>query len=288
MDISGKIALITGGSRGLGREMAIAFSEAGIDGITITAAPGSDEQNTEIQKELDDTAAEIRAAGAKVHTVLADVTSEEDCARSVAETIERFGALHILVNNAGKAGRYVHHGDGSLQLWDVDPKGFREVIDTNILGPYLMTHAAGRHLAEAGWGRIINISKRTDSMHRKAITPYGPSKAALDAATISWAEFLFDTGITVNTLSPGGAVDTKFGTGAIQGRGLDPTVIRQPAVWLASPASDGVTGCRYVAERWDDSLDPDAAAEACREPVIFTPPKRETPLTRAWKPTGEG
>ena len=109
---------------------------------------------------------------------------------------------------------------------------------------------------------------------------------ALDAATVAWAEWLFDTGITVNTLSPGGAVDTKFGTGAVEGRGLDPRVIKKPAVWLASPASDGVTGCRYVAERWDDNLPPDEAAEGCREPVIFTPPERETPLTRAWKPTG--
>jgi len=286
MDLTGKIALITGASRGLGREMAVAFAEAGIDGITITAAPASDEQNAEIEAELNETKSLVEAAGSKAHCVLADVTSEEDCARSVSETVEQFGGLHILVNNAGKAGRYVHHGDGSLQLWDADPAGFREVIDTNVLGPFLMAHAAGRHLAAAGWGRIINISKRTDSMHRKAITPYGPSKAALDAATVAWAEWLFDTGITVNTLSPGGAVDTKFGTGAVEGRGLDPRVIKKPAVWLASPASDGVTGCRYVAERWDDNLPPDEAAEGCREPVIFTPPERETPLTRAWKPTG--
>ena len=285
MHLNGKIALITGGSRGLGREMAVGFAEAGIAGVTITAAPASDEQAADIKAELHKTKLKVEAAGSKALCLLADVTSEEDCAKAVTETINNFGMLHILVNNAGKAGRYIHHGDGSLQIWDVDPKSFKEVIDTNFLGPYLMTHASGEHLFRAGWGRIINISKRTDSMHRKAITPYGPSKAALDAATVSWAEWLHGSGITVNTLSPGGAVDTKFGTGAIEGKGLNPKIIKKPAVWLASSQSDNITGCRYVAERWDETLPVDEAAEKCREPVIFTPPKRKTPLDLAWKPT---
>ena len=287
MNLDGKTALITGGSRGLGREMAVAFAEAGVSAITLTAAAACDEDKPLIDAELQETKALVEKLGSAAHCVVADVASETDCVQSVSETIDKFGSLHILVNNAGKAGRYVHHGDGSLNLWDVNPKGFRDVIDTNVLGPFLMMHAAGKFISKEGWGRIINISKRTDSMHRKAITPYGPSKAALDAATIAWAEWLYDTGITVNTLSPGGAVDTKFGTGKIEGRGLDPKVIKKPSVWLASPASDGITGCRYVAERWDESLTPDEAAEGCREPVIFTTPERKTPLEKAWKESGK-
>ncbi len=285
MHLNGKIALITGASRGLGREMAIGFAEAGIEGLTITAAPASDERYADIRAELYETKLKVEAIGSKALCVLADVTSEEDCAKAVTETMKNYGALHILVNNAGKAGRYVHQGDGSLQIWDVNPGSFREVIDTNLLGPYLMAHAAGKHLFAGGWGRIINISKRTDSMHRRAITPYGPSKAALDAATVAWAEWLNGSGITVNTLSPGGAVDTKFGTGAIEGKGLNPEIIRKPAVWLASSQSDNITGCRYVAERWDETLPVDEAAEKCREPVIFPVPKRKTPLKIAWQPT---
>jgi len=285
MRLNGKIAIITGASRGLGREMAIGFAEAGIEGVTITASPAADEDYSDITAELHETKLKVEAAGSKALIVLADVTSEEDCAKAVTETIDNFGALHILVNNAGKAGRYVHHGDSSLQIWNFDPRSFREVIDTNLLGPYLMAHASGKYLFRAGWGRIINISKRTDSMHRKAITPYGPTKAALDAATISWAEWFHGSGITVNTLSPGGAVDTKFGTGAIEGKGLNPKIIRKPAVWLASTQSDNVTGCRYVAERWDETLPVDEAAEKCREPAIFTAPTRKTQLGLAWKKT---
>jgi NAD(P)-dependent dehydrogenase (short-subunit alcohol dehydrogenase family) len=148
-----------------------------------------------------------------------------------------------------------------------------------------MGWAASKPLIDSGWGRIINISKRTDSMHRKALTPYGPSKAALEAMTIAWAESLFDTGVTVNTLSPGGLVNSKFAYGDIRGKGLDPAVITPMAVWLASPASDGTTGCRYAADFWDETLSSDDAAERCREQAIFPKPAHESPLTKAWQAT---
>ena len=281
--LEGRFALITGGSRGLGKEMAIAYARAGAAGIVITAAPGSDETTAEINDELNDVLLAIEKENCKGIALVGDVSNAEDCKRVIEETIQAFGALNILINNAGKSGRYVHFGDGSLSISDVDPKGFKEVIDTNILGPYLMTHAAFKYLLQAGWGRVINISKRTDSMHRSAITPYGPSKAAMEAATIAWAEAMYGSGVTFNTLSPGGLVDTKFSTGEIDGKGLSPTVIGPMAVWLASENANDTTGCRFVAELWDSSLPLEEAAEGCREPAIFTTPERETPLEKAWR-----
>ena len=281
--LEGRFALITGGSRGLGKEMAIAYARAGAAGIVITAAPGSDETTAEINDELNDVLLAIEKENCKGIALVGDVSNAEDCKRVIEETIQAFGALNILINNAGKSGRYVHFGDGSLSISDVDPRGFKEVIDTNILGPYLMTHAAFKYLLQAGWGRVINISKRTDSMHRSAITPYGPSKAAMEAATIAWAEAMYGSGVTFNTLSPGGLVDTKFSTGEIDGKGLSPTVIGPMAVWLASENANDTTGCRFVAELWDSSLPLEEAAEGCREPAIFTTPERETPLEKAWR-----
>ena len=284
--LDGRVALITGGARGMGREMAVAFARAGAAGIAITAAPGSDETDAAIRAELDEALAAIAAAGGKGLALVGDVGSWADCQRVVAETVRAFGGLHILVNNAGKSGRYVTvGGKRRVPFYESDPAGYVEVNRTNVDGPFLMARAAAAHMIAAGWGRIINISKNVDAMHRPDNTPYGPSKAALEAATIAWAEDIFGTGVTVNSLGPGGAVDTRFGDGTISGRGMPADIMVPCALWLASSASDGVTGCRYTGNLWDDSLPPDEAAEACREPQIFPAPERETKLTLAWQPS---
>lgn len=281
--LAGKVALVTGGCRGMGREMAIAFARAGAAGVGVMAAPGSDETEADIKAEIDAVVAEIEAAGGKALGILGDVGKWADCRRAVDDTIAAFSGLDILVNNAGKSGRYVGTGGRRrIPFYEADTAGYCEVMETNVNGPFLMARAAAPHMIKAGWGRIINISKNVDAMHRALNSPYGPSKAALEAATLVWAEDLVGTGVTVNSLGPGGSVNTKFGSGHLPGAGMEPDVIVPPALWLASEASDGVTGCRYIAKHWDAALDPDQAAEGCREPAVFPVPERETPLDRAW------
>lgn len=281
--LTGKVALITGAGRGMGREMAIAFARAGAAGVGVMAAPGSDESEAAIRGEVDAVVAEIEDAGGRAIGILADVGRWADCQRAVAETIAAFSRLDILVNNAGKSGRYVGTGGKRrIPFYEADAAGYCEVIETNVNGPFLMARAATPHMIEAGWGRIINISKNVDAMHRALNSPYGPSKAALEAATLVWAEDLMGTGVTVNSLGPGGSVNTKFGSGSIPGAGMEPDVIVPPAIWLASDSSDGVTGCRYIAKHWDPDLSPDEAAEGCREQAVFPVPERETPLDLAW------
>lgn len=263
-------------------EMAIALAESGLSGITITAAPGSDETIAEIEKELEQAKATLKKAGMKVNAILSDVGIAIDCKRAIEAHMDTFPSMDILINNAGKAGRYAHLGDTDNDISSHDPAGVSEIIATNLSGPYFMLHHALPYMRRLTRGRIINVSKRTESMHRKAWTPYGPTKAALEAATIAWAESLAETGITVNTLSPGGAVNTKFGTGTITGYGIDPQTIRPMTVWLASSDSDEFNGCRFVADRWVSTLSDREAALGCQEPQIFPRPERATPLSRAW------
>lgn len=281
VSLAGRVALVTGGSRGLGREMAVAFARAGARGIAITAFAASDETRAEIRAELDETVALVEGMGGRALALEADICSADDCARAVAETEAAFGALDIVVNNAGKSQRY--HGARGIPFWETDAAGYRLVIDTNVVGPYLMARAAVPTMIERAWGRVINITKSFDSMHEAHTGAYGPSKAAVEAESLSWAEEVAGTGVTVNIIAPGGAVATKFGRGRINERGLPPAVVAPCATWLASPASDGFNGCRFNASRWDTALPLDAAAEACREAALFPLPEKETRLDRAWE-----
>jgi NAD(P)-dependent dehydrogenase (short-subunit alcohol dehydrogenase family) len=117
----------------------------------------------------------------------------------------------------------------------------------------------------AGWGRIINISMNTETMRRRGFSPYGPSKAALESATIIWAQDLAGSGVTVNALLPGGATATgmipKSFPDDSRASLLDPAIMVPPLLWLASTKSDGVTGKRFVAKDFRADA-PDAAATA--------------------------
>ena len=285
VSLEGKVAVITGASRGMGREIAIAYAKAGAKGVVVTAAAASDEAKAEIENELAGVVAEIDEPGGAGTGlgIYADATSWEDCQRVVAETVEKFGGLNILYHNAGKSQRY--HGERDIPFWQTDPEGWRLVMDTNVVGPYMMAKAAIPKMLEAGWGRIVVTTKNSDSMHSEFAGAYGPSKAAVEAQAISWAEEIEGTGVTVNTLSPGGAVRTKFGRGLIQDRGLQPDVIVPMALWLACTESDGVNGCRFDAKFWDHALANAEAAEGCRLVSLFPTARRETKLTRAWEPS---
>jgi 3-oxoacyl-[acyl-carrier protein] reductase len=157
------------------------------------------------------------------------------------------------------------------------------VIETNVVGPYLMAKAAVPEMLKGGFGRIINITKSADSMHTAQSGAYGPSKAALEAEAISWAEELDGTGVTVTCLQPGGAVNTLFGRGAILDRGLPVDVIVNGALWLASDEAGEYNGCRFDAKKWDESLPNDKAGPASRMEPLFPTPERETKLAHAWE-----
>ena len=261
-ELSGKTAIVTGGGRGLGRAMALGLARAGAN-VVITAARGRDEIEAVAKQ------AKIARAGI-VCGVTADVTSEEDDRLVVSEAIREFGAIHILVNNARRGMRFVSENflGTPTKFWHTDPAVWRMIIDTNVTGPFLMARAVLPHMLKQHWGRIINISMNYETMRRAGFSPYGPSKAALESETVIWAQDLAGTGVTVNSLLPGGASDTGMVPGTvapqIRERLLRPEIMVQPLLWLASEMADEVTGDRFVASLWDSSLPPALAAAKAR------------------------
>ncbi len=264
--LDGKVAIVTGAARGLGRAMAEGLVRAGAS-VTFT-----DVDAAALERAVQATESAAAIAG--------DITVQTDCERIVAETIKRFGRLDVLVNNAGKGPALLEASPRtrSLKFWGADPDVWREIIVTNVNGTFLMARSAAPVMVDAGWGRIVNVTTSLPTMQRRHNSPYGVSKAAIEAETLIWAKDLDGTGVTVNSLIPGGAADTEFvhmasrrELAAIGRALLPPSVMVAPIVWLASPLSDGITGARFVGKLWDANLPPGEAAAKAREASVLLP-----------------
>jgi NAD(P)-dependent dehydrogenase (short-subunit alcohol dehydrogenase family) len=270
--LDGRAAIVTGAARGLGEAMAAGLVGAGADVVfaDIDAAAAS----LAAQRATD------RPGAGRAIPLVCDITRQADCERAAATAQEKFGALHMLVNNAAKGQVHVESSPRtkSLKFWESDPDIWQQVIHTNVNGTFLMARAAVPAMLAAGWGRIVNVTTSLATMQRRNNSPYGVTKAAIEAETLIWAQELKGTGVTVNSLIPGGAADTGFVHAASRkelaamGRALlPPAVMVAPIVWLASPLSDGVTGARFVGKLWDDALPPGEAAAKAREASVLLP-----------------
>jgi NAD(P)-dependent dehydrogenase (short-subunit alcohol dehydrogenase family) len=257
--LSGRVAIVTGGGRGMGRAMTLALARAGARVIATGAREGAEIQRTALD-------ANAQCGEERVLALQADVGEAADCERVAALAMARWGRLDILVNNAGRGMKYVSERflTEPTRFWEVDPATWRMVIDTNVNGPFLMARAAVPHMLAGGWGRIVNMSMNHDTMRRRGFSPYGPSKAALESETVIWAQDLDGSGITVNALLPGGATDTGMIPPGlpqeVRAKLLPADVVAAPLLWLLSPEADGITGRRLVAERWSED-DPAQALE---------------------------
>jgi NAD(P)-dependent dehydrogenase (short-subunit alcohol dehydrogenase family) len=236
--LDGKLALVTGGARGLGRTMAIALGEAGAD----LALVGRSRESCETA------AAEIATAtGHKVRAFAADVTSSADVTRVVDEIITACGAIDILINNAGTNIR------GTIeQLSEAD---WDSVMDTNLKGPFLCAKAIGPQMVARGWGRVINMGSILAATGLPGRAPYASSKSGIVGLTrvlaLEWA----GTGVTCNAICPGPfATDMnrqllndpqayqQFVNNIPMGRWGELDEIAGAVVFLASDASTYVTG----------------------------------------------
>ena len=201
VELSGQVAIVTGGGRGIGRAIALAYAGAGAD-VLISAALNLDEAER--------VAGESAGLSGTVRAVQADVTVEDDVRRLVDGALEWRGRIDVLVNNAARGMKFVNDRfmTDPQPFWEAAPEAWRLVIETNILGVFLVTRAAVPHMLAAGRGSIVNVTINQATMTRRGFSPYGPSKAALEAMTQVWAAELEGTGVTINMLAPGGATAT--------------------------------------------------------------------------------
>jgi NAD(P)-dependent dehydrogenase (short-subunit alcohol dehydrogenase family) len=239
--LKGKVALITGGSRGIGRAIALAFAEAGADLVVSS--------RNKRPPELEKVAEEIRAKGGKALAIPAHVGKKEDVQNLVQKTLKEFGRIDILVNNAGV-------NPVLSTLVDLEEEAFEKVIEVNLKGAFFMSKAVAKEMIKQGGGRIINISSISGLRARADGTgAYCISKAAMNMMTQVMARELAPHNILVNAIAPG-SIKTEFSRvdwmdperRAQRIREIElkrfgePEEIVGPALLLASEASSFMTG----------------------------------------------
>jgi 3-oxoacyl-[acyl-carrier protein] reductase len=239
--MSGKVALITGGSRGIGASVARRFAAAGIHVAIGYQARGDAAASL---------AADITQTGGQAFPVQGDITDAEAAQRIAAETVARFGRIDILVNCAGVA---PYRAMGTM-----DAAFIRAILDANVLGTVLVTQAVLAQLTAPG-GRIVNFASALAFRPIPTSSIYSASKAAVVTLTHAWSKELGPRGITVNAIAPG-VIETDMTTTILAERGAgivastplgrigQPDDIAGIALFLCSPEAGWITGRTIIAD----------------------------------------
>lgn len=249
-DLSGINIVVTGASSGIGLAMAEGLLRVGAT-VALASKPGV---------KLDNQVNRLKSAGLDAYGLPMDVRSETSIADSVEWVQRTWGKLDVLVNNAGIGMRTVNKRFliEPQPFFQVTPDGFRNLIDTNLTGYFLVARGFTPLMIEQGHGKIINITMNHETMRRKGFIPYGPSRAGTESLSYIMAEDLRPYGITVNMLLPGGATDTGMIPEELKRQIkfplLRPRVMVEPIIFLASSKSDGITAERITANGFSEWL----------------------------------
>jgi len=236
IDMTGKVVLVTGGSRGLGRAMALGFAAAGADVVVASRRLDACEEVARAVEEL----------GRKAFAHACHVGRWEECDALAEAAYRHFGKIDVLINNAGKSPLY----DRPV---DVGEKLFDSVLDLNLKGPFRLTAVVGQRMLDAGGGAIINVSSIASIRPRKDIITYAAAKAGLNAMTEAFADAYGPT-VRVNAILPGPfltdiskawdmhAFDQRARSAIAMRRGGQPEEIVAAALYLASEHASFTTG----------------------------------------------
>jgi len=198
IDLSGQVAIVVGGTRGIGRSVALAFGAAG---ATVVPTGRSLDRAVEVSDEI------VRRGGVATPLAL-DVSQPVDCESAVAAVEQRFGRIDVLVANAGINPYFIRPEAVTTDVWD-------EIMDVNIRGLFFAVQSAARRMLVAGRGSIVSVSSVTAAVGTLRGMPYTASKGALDAMTRTLAVDWADRGVRVNAVAPG-YIDTELTEGVQQ------------------------------------------------------------------------
>lgn len=237
--LKGKYVLITGGSQGLGRQLAIDFAREGAAGISIVARRA--EYLNEVRNRIHET-----NPLTKVLAIAADMSRQEDIERTTAITLDEFkGRLDILVNNASTVGP-----SPMPYLLDYPAEDFRYVINTNLIGPFLMIKKVLPAMIENG-GSIINVTSDAGAIGYPGWGAYGISKFGIEGMSQTWAAELDGSGVRVNYVDPGN-MNTAMHRAAEPNEDptqwADPKEVTEVFIYLGSDESRNVNGKRFKAQ----------------------------------------
>jgi len=227
MKLKDRVAIVTGGGRGIGREIALLFAGEGAK-VAVTAR-SSDQLSSVVE--------EIARSGGKAIGVKSDVSRRENVQEMIEETMEKLGRIDILVNNAG-----IMQGGPFVAF---DPEDWRRIIEVNLMGTFYCTKAVAPILIEQGWGRIINIASRSGKIGIPYLTAYVASKHGVVGFTKALAEELAPFNITVNAICPG-TVETDMIPETIKERVgellIPPSHVADLALYLTTEAASSING----------------------------------------------
>jgi NAD(P)-dependent dehydrogenase (short-subunit alcohol dehydrogenase family) len=250
-----KTAIVTGAASGMGRVMALCLSQHGFDVVAV-------DRNAEA----------LTTLPAAIKQFPADLAQPDSFDKITSATIEAFGRIDVLINNAGIGQAAIRENIrlNPIRFWEVTPEQWNRFVTVNATAPIMMTRAVLPHMLKANSGRVITVTTSLGTMVREGYLLYGSSKAAAESAMAVLAADLKGTGVTANVLVPGGVTDTPLvGDAGDRAKMLRPEIMLPPLLYLVSDEAATVNGRRFIAADWNSALPARQAAEAAGAPVAW-------------------